>query len=215
MKRLIDHCIEELDTALKVVTARARTEPGNMPGHQSAANKAAETQLSRAERDESARLMRVNHSGEVAAQALYRGQAFVTRDRQLRAKFLSAANEEHSHLLWCDHRVRELGHHTSRLSVFWYSGSFIIGALAGLAGDRISLGFLAETEKQVTEHLDRHLARLPENDERSHRIVRQMRDDEQAHQDEAIREGGTALPETARRTMQGIASIMTGISYWI
>jgi ubiquinone biosynthesis monooxygenase Coq7 len=165
----------------------------------------ADTRLSTAERAESARLMRVNHSGEIAAQALYRGQAFVTRDQQLRVKFHSAANEEHSHLLWCDHRVRELGHRASRLGVLWYSGSFIIGALAGLAGDRISLGFLAETEKQVTEHLERQ----------SHRIVRQMRDDEQTHKDAAIREGGTELPDTAKRAMQGAASIMTGISYWI
>jgi ubiquinone biosynthesis monooxygenase Coq7 len=215
MNRLLDRCIEELDTALRVVTARARTRPANMPGHHRKTSKDAELQLSTAERGESARLMRVNHSGEIAAQALYRGQAFVTRNHRLRAKFQAAANEEHSHLLWCDHRVRELGHHTSRLGVLWYSGSFIIGALAGLAGDRISLGFLAETEKQVTAHLDRHISRLPENDERSHSIVQQMRADEQAHQDEAIRDGGAELPETAKRAMQGAASIMTGVSYWI
>lgn len=177
--------------------------------------KKADTRLSAAERAKSARLMRVNHSGEIAAQALYRGQAFVTRDQQLRVKFQSAANEEHSHLLWCDHRVRALGHRTSRLDVLWYSGSFIIGALAGLAGDRISLSFLAETEKQVTEHLERHLSLLPENDAQSHRIVQQMRDDEQTHKDAAIREGGTELPDTAKRAMQGAASVMTGVSYWI
>jgi len=215
MKDLLDRCIEELDTALRVVSTRARTEPTNMPGRQSKTAKDAEKRLSTAERDESARLMRVNHSGEIAAQALYRGQAFVTRNHQLRAKFQSAANEEHSHLLWCDRRVRELGHRTSRLSLLWYSGSFVIGALAGLAGDRISLGFLAETEKQVTQHLDRHMARLPGNDRRSHLIVRQMRDDEQAHQDNAIRAGGTELPEPARRAMHSAASIMTGVSYWL
>ncbi|MDH3509552.1 MAG: 2-polyprenyl-3-methyl-6-methoxy-1,4-benzoquinone monooxygenase [Gammaproteobacteria bacterium] len=215
MHSLLDRCLEELDTALRVVTTRARTAPADLPGHQDAMAEEAGTRLSTAERAESARLMRVNHSGEIAAQALYRGQAFVTRDQQLRVKFHSAANEEHSHLLWCDHRVRELGHRASRLGVLWYSGSFIIGALAGLAGDRISLGFLAETEKQVTEHLERHLSLLPENDQQSHRIVRQMRDDEQTHKDAAIREGGTELPDTAKRAMQGAASIMTGISYWI
>jgi len=214
MNRLLDRCIEELDTALRVVTARSRTEPADMPGHQDATAKDADARLSTAERGKSARLMRVNHSGEIAAQALYRGQAFVTGNHQLRAKFKSAAKEEHDHLLWCDHRVRELGHNTSRLSALWYSGSFIIGALAGLAGDRISLGFLAETEKQVTEHLGRHMSRLPENDERSHRIVEQMRHDEQAHQDAAVRDGGTELPQTAKRVMQSAAKIMTSVSYW-
>jgi len=215
MNSLLDRCIEELDTALRVVTTSARAQPANLPRDEGAAAKDQESRLSKSEQDESARLMRVNHAGEIAAQALYRGQAFVTRNRQLRAKFQTAASEEHSHLLWCDHRVRELGHHTSRLGVLWYGGSFVIGALAGLASDRISLGFLAETEKQVTEHLDRHLSRLPENDQQSRRIVRQMRNDEQAHQDAAIRDGGTEIPEATRRAMRGAASVMTGVSYWI
>jgi len=215
MNRLLDRWIAELDTALRVLGTRARNEPSDLPGRSDSTHKAADTQLTSAERDQSARLMRINHSGEIAAQALYRGQAFVTRNDEMRNNLLTAAGEEHRHLLWCDHRVRELGTHASRLGPMWYGGSFIIGALVGMAGDRISLGFLAETEKQVTRHLAGHLSRLPPKDARSHDIVEKMRDDEQAHQNAAVRDGGAELPEPAERAMQGVARIMTGVSYWI
>jgi ubiquinone biosynthesis monooxygenase Coq7 len=212
---LLDRFIEELDTALRVVTTKARSRPADMPCSPELSEQGADDGISSAERAQSARLMRVNHAGEIAAQALYRGQAFVTRDAAMRAKLLAAAAEEHSHLLWCDHRVRALGAHTSRLGPVWYGGSFLIGALAGMSGDRISLGFLAETEDQVTAHLEDHLSRLPRNDVRSREILEKMREDERAHQDAAVRAGGAALPAPAKRAMQGIAGFMTGVAYWI
>lgn len=215
MHQLLDRWITELDTALRVVTARARGVPADMPGGTDSASTPSDSGLSTADRDQSARLMRVNHTGEIAAQALYRGQAFVAENNDMRSRLLAAADEEHSHLLWCDHRVRELGSHTSRLGAMWYAGSFVLGALAGLAGDRVSLGFLAETEKQVTDHLNGHLSELPRNDARSHRIVEKMRDDEEAHKKAAVRDGGGELPTPAKRAMRGAARVMTGVSYWI
>ena len=159
--------------------------------------------------------MRVNHSGEIAAQALYRGQAFTARDAGLRERLLEVADEEHDHLSWCETRVSELGDKTSLLSPLWYGGSFAIGALAGLAGDRVSLGFLAETEKQVVEHLGSHLDRLPQDDVRSRAIVEQMKADEAAHQDAARQNGGMGLPAPVRGAMRAAARFMTSVSYWI
>jgi ubiquinone biosynthesis monooxygenase Coq7 len=159
--------------------------------------------------------MRVNHSGEIAAQALYRGQAFVARDAGLKAALLQAAREEHDHLAWCEARVRDLGQQTSRLNPVWYLGSFAIGVLAGLAGDRTSLGFLAETERQVSEHLDGHLSRLPGGDQRSREIVTQMRRDEIAHGQAAMDRGGASLPGLVRSAMRRKARIMTSLAYWI
>ena len=212
MRKLLDACITELDVALKVVTARARGRPADIPaGNETSAD----ATLSEADRDRSARLMRINHSGEIAAQALYRGQALTARDDRIRAKLLAAARDEHSHLLWCDHRVRELGSHPSYLAPIWYGGSFVIGALVGLAGDKTSLGFLAETEKQVTEHLDGHLDRLPGQDRQSRRILERMRADEQSHEAAAIGDGAGELSDPARRAMRSTASVMTTLSYWI
>ena len=190
MRSFIDACIAEVDTALRVVAAPASAPAREMPVPN---NESAVDAPDREAAVESARLMRVNHTGEIAAQALYRGQAFVAHDAELRARLLHAAEEEHDHLAWCEMRVTELGDRTSLLSPLWYAGSFAIGALAGLAGDGISLGFLAETEKQVVEHLDGHLDRLPPGDTRSREIVEQMKRDEDAHRDSAMQHGGREL----------------------
>jgi ubiquinone biosynthesis monooxygenase Coq7 len=157
--------------------------------------------------------MRVNHAGEIAAQALYHGQALTARNPAVRRSLLEAARDETDHLAWCEQRVRELGDRTSLLAPVWYAGSFAIGALAGLAGDRTSLGFVAETERQVIEHLESHLHELPPDDERSRRIVEQMQADEDRHGSEARAAGGRELPRPVRELMRRTAKVMTGTAY--
>lgn len=157
--------------------------------------------------------MRVNHAGEIAAQALYHGQALTARNEAVRRSLLEAARDETDHLAWCEQRVRELDSRTSLLAPIWYAGSFAIGALAGLAGDRTSLGFVAETEKQVIEHLESHLHELPPDDERSRRIVEQMRADEARHGAEARSAGGRDLPRPVRELMRRTAQVMTRTAY--
>ncbi|MBM0108412.1 2-polyprenyl-3-methyl-6-methoxy-1,4-benzoquinone monooxygenase [Steroidobacter sp. S1-65] len=168
-----------------------------------------------AARRHAAGLMRVNHSGEVAAQALYQGQAFVSQTAATRASLMEAAREETDHLAWCAERIRELGGRTSVLNPLWYAGSFSIGALAGLAGDRISLGFVAETERQVVEHLDGHLQRLPADDVRTRAIIQQMSADEERHGRNAIQAGGRELPKPVRALMKLTAKVMTRTAYWL
>lgn len=206
----LDSLISEFDAGLRTVTACPgpgdRDHPG--AGHDDAP-------LSAAERSLAARLMRVNHSGEIAAQALYRGQALMTSDHQLRGELLKAAREEQDHLAWCEARTRELGSRVSVLAPAWYLGSFLIGGAAGLAGDRVSLSFLAETERQVMEHLDGHLQQLPGADRRSRAIVSQMRSDESAHHAHAVKRGAEALPPPVRMGMRLTARIMTSLSYYL
>lgn len=163
----------------------------------------------------SAALMRVNHAGEVAAQALYAGHAVAARDARVRDAMLQAAAEEGEHLDWCEARVRELDSHVSYLTPLWYFGSFAIGAAAGAAGDEWSLGFVMETERQVVEHLDRHLELLPEQDRRSRSILQQMRRDEMQHASVARDAGGAELPLPVRILMRGCAKVMTGTAYWV
>lgn len=153
-------------------------------------------------------LMRVNHAGEIAAQALYRGQALVARDRRVRDHLLKAAEEERDHLQWCEQRLHELGDGPSRLAPLWYAGSYAIGATAGLAGDRWSLGFVEETERQVAEHLDDHLGRLPAEDHRSRDILARMRADEARHGQEAAEAGAHPLPRPVRSLMRAVAGVM-------
>jgi ubiquinone biosynthesis monooxygenase Coq7 len=157
--------------------------------------------------------MRVNHAGEIAAQALYHGQALTARNPRVRASLLEAAQDETDHLAWCEQRVRELDSRTSLLAPVWYAGSFAIGALAGLAGDRTSLGFVAETEMQVIEHLESHLHELPDGDDRSRRIVEQMQTDEARHGSDARAAGGVDLPRPIRALMRRTARIMTRTAY--
>ena len=175
----------------------------------------AEHPLEEAERLESERLMRVNHAGEVCAQALYHAQAWSTSDKTVRAIMERSAEEEGDHLHWCRRRLMELKGRTSYLDPFWYAGSFAIGTAAGLAGDRFSLGFVAETEHQVGAHLKKHLRRLPAGDAKSRAVLQQMAEDEARHGATAMAGGGVALPQGVRTMMQLCSRVMTGTAYWI
>ncbi|HEY6927319.1 MAG TPA: 2-polyprenyl-3-methyl-6-methoxy-1,4-benzoquinone monooxygenase [Steroidobacteraceae bacterium] len=168
-----------------------------------------------ADRLTSAALMRVNHAGEIAAQALYHGQALVARTPSTRDLLLKAAHEESDHLAWCETRLKELDSRPSLLNPLWYAGSFAIGAMAALLGDRASLGFVVETERQVEGHLDQHLSRLPPEDARSRAILETMRSDEIAHGMTAKAAGAVELPTPVRMLMRSTARVMTSTAYWI
>lgn len=169
--------------------------------------------LTPAEKAQAAALMRVNHSGEVCAQALYQGQALTARSYEVQRVLRQSAQEETDHLLWCQERIQQLGGHTSYLNPVWYLGSFLIGIAAGLAGDAYSLGFLAETEDQVTRHLTRHLDQLPKSDRLSRCVVEQMRVDEMAHQRIAEQMGAISLPQSIQSLMALCSRIMTSVAY--
>ena len=201
-----DNLLAEIGKALRVIATSAQARRANP------ADETNDNEMSGPERRQAANLMRINHAGEVAAQALYRGQALVASSDTLRKELLQAADEENDNLAWCETRLGELNSNRSLFSPVWYGGSFAIGALAGLAGDKISLGFLAETEQQVTDHLEDHLKRLPATDQRSRRIIAQMRDDEERHSTHAIEQGATELPKVAKLAMAATSSIMTGIA---
>ncbi len=162
---------------------------------------------------DSGALMRVNHSGEIAAQALYHGQAVFARNPEVKAHLKQAAAEEHAHLQWCEQRTSELGTHVSRLGPFWYWGSYSIGLVAGMAGDHWSLGFIKETEDQVVEHLQSHLEKLPAEDERSREIVNNMIKDEARHAADAEVAGAKELPALVKEAMRLSAKVMTSLSY--
>ena len=207
-ERLLDPFIAAADRALRAIAAPAhasRPYPG-APGTSS---------LDEAQRRESAALMRVNHAGEVAAQALYHGQALAARAPATRELLLKAAREEADHLGWCEQRLRELGSGPSLLNPLWYVGSFALGAMAAAFGDGASLGFVAETERQVEGHLDEHLRRLPTADSTSRAVVEAMRKDEIAHARTARAAGAVELPGIVRGLMRGTAKVMTGTAYWI
>jgi ubiquinone biosynthesis monooxygenase Coq7 len=171
--------------------------------------------LDEAEKKHAAALMRVNHSGEVCAQALYQGQALTARDPAVQKKLQQAAQEETEHLAWTAKRVYELGGHLSAFNPFWYAGSLVMGAAVGLLGDKWNLGFLAETEKQVGAHLQSHLEKLPQQDEKSRAIVAQMYRDETSHAEMATALGGAELPPPIQVTMQLNGKVMTNASYWV
>jgi 3-demethoxyubiquinol 3-hydroxylase len=168
-----------------------------------------------AERKLSAGLMRVNHSGEVSAQALYQGQALTARLEDVRQSMERAALEENDHLAWTEQRLHELSSHKSILNPIWYSGSFAIGAVAGLLGDKWSLGFVAETEHQVIKHLDEHLSKLPPQDARSEAVLKQMKIDEAHHATVAIEGGGAELPLPVKKLMAAMSKVMTTSAYYI
>ncbi len=204
---LTDRLVQEIDRGLRTVAA------ANVAGRPFPGQDAAETVHDRAARKHAAALMRVNHAGEIAAQALYHGQALTARNPAVRDQLLAAAREETDHLAWCERRVRELDSRTSLLAPVWYAGSFAIGALAGLTGDRTSLGFVEETEKQVVEHLESHMHELPPDDERSRRTVAQMKADEDRHAEDARNNGALGLPRPVRALMRRTAGIMTRTAY--
>ena len=174
-----------------------------------------ETELTTEEKKLAGRLMRINHAGEVAAQGLYQGQALTAKLPDVREKMERAALEENDHLVWCKQRTNELGTHTSLLDPLWFSGSAAIGAIAGIIGDKWSLGFVAETEHQVVKHLNEHLAKLPEQDNRSKAILEQMREDEGLHATTAIEAGAEKLPTPVKKLMSLTSKVMTRTSYWI
>lgn len=207
---LIDSIILECDKALKTVIGRPETTDRPLPGKE-----LAESSLTVEDVDLSTRLMRINHAGEVSAQALYQGQALTATLPEVRSAMEQAALEENDHLVWCQQRVEYFGGHTSVFNPMWYTGSFIIGAVAGKLGDKWSLGFVAETEKQVVKHLDEHLSQISENDEKSRAILEQMRVDELHHGTTALEAGGAELPAPVKVVMGLMSKVMTKTSYWL
>ncbi len=205
----LDQLISEFDKGLRTVFATAQSSRPHPDQN------VAESPLSDAEKRHAAGLMRVNHSGEVCAQALYNGQALAASKPEVAAALKQASREETEHLAWCERRIHELGGHKSLLNPLWYAGSFALGALAGAIGDKWSLGFLAETEHQVSGHLQSHLAKLPVHDEKSRAIVTQMQVDETSHATTAIEHGGVALPLPIQMAMKLTSKILTHTAYRI
>ena len=207
MATSIDQICSAADAALKTLSASARaSRPRPL---------ATSTELSVRERRLSGGLMRVNHVGEVCAQALYNAQALSTRDPALRLQFERASRDETDHLAWTQQRLRELGARTSLLNPLWYAGAFGIGWLAGRRGDRSSLGFVVETERQVEHHLQGHLGRLPSDDRASQAIVRQMKEDEADHARQAEQAGAAPLPLPLRWAMRAAAKVMTATAHYV
>ncbi len=201
----------DFDAALRTVLV-----PGKrMSKRPNPAEHHSEQPLNHKEQRHVAGLMRVNHTGEVCAQALYQGQAATAQLDHVKQQMLNAADEEIDHLAWCEERLRELNSKPSVLNIFWYGASFTLGALAGLAGDKWSLGFVAETERQVTAHLQKHLQRLPVQDIKTKTILAQMQADEEHHADVAIKAGAIELPFFMKQCMAGASKLMTGCSYYL
>ncbi len=205
----LDRVITAFDTGLRTLLAPAHSARA-VPGEA-----LAEPAMTVTERDLAASLMRVNHTGEICAQALYQGQALTARNADARAALEQAAAEETDHLAWTAQRIDELGGRASYLNPLWYAGSFALGAAAGLLGDKWNLGFLAETERQVEGHLEGHLDRLPAQDEKSRAIVNEMKVDEARHARTAIDHGAAELPAPVKAAMKLGSRIMTRTAYWI
>jgi len=203
----IDDLIVQFDKGLRTLLAPAQTTRP-LPGRN-----LAEAELNAEEKRLAAALMRVNHSGEVCAQALYQGQALTARRHEIQQALKAAASEETEHLNWCESRINDLGGRKSLLNPAWYAGSLALGALAGALGDKWNLGFLAETERQVERHLEGHLQRLPAQDEKSRAIVEQMKEDEARHATTALEHGGAELPAPVRMAMKLSARVMTGVAF--
>ena len=206
----LDRLLLQADTAMRTLLPFS-----GQPARPSPAIVQPDAELDEQQTRHIAGLMRINHTGEVCAQALYQGQALTAKLPQVRKAMEHAAEEEIDHLAWCERRIAELGGRTSLLGPFWYAGSFAIGAAAGLCGDRWSLGFVAETERQVVRHLEDHLQRLPAGDMKSRAIVTRMRDDESRHATAAVESGGAALPGPVRELMRWCSRVMTGTAYWV
>jgi ubiquinone biosynthesis monooxygenase Coq7 len=205
----MDALIGALDSALRTLFATPRASRPNPGGNATGVPQSA------ADRREAAALMRVNHVGEVCAQALYTAQALGTRDPKLRRQFEAAAREETDHLAWTHQRLQDMGSRPSLLNPLWYAGAFGLGLVAGRLGDPVSLGFVVETERQVEAHLDSHLERLPVDDHASRAIVTQMKADEVAHANEALAAGAAPLPEPVKGLMRAAAKVMTTTAHYI
>ena len=204
---MLDELVIGFDRALRTLSGHA-TSSRPTPG----AN-IAEVDLAPDERRHAAGLMRVNHAGEICAQALYAAQAITARDPAIRKQFAQAAREEEEHLAWTRQRLAELSDRVSLLNPLWYGGAFAIGILAGKASDQVNLGFVVETERQVEDHLTNHMEQLPPADARSRAIVEQMRDDESRHGAMALEAGGLPLPFPVRQAMRASASVMKAVAY--
>ena len=206
----LDKFIERADSVLRTLS-----DSSNQATRPSPALDTADTELEADQRQHVAGLMRVNHTGEVCAQALYQGQALTADLPQVRAEMEQAASEEMDHLIWCEERLQQLGSHTSILNPAFYGMSFLMGAVAGLAGDKWSLGFVAATEERVSRHLQEHLEKLPDSDQKSRLIVQQMLTDERKHGDQALAAGGAEFPAVVKSVMSQVAKVMTETSYRI
>jgi len=205
-----DQLIMSADTALRTLFGEPIITERGYP-----ADDISEVEFSEQEKKHIAGLMRVNHCGEVSAQALYQGQSLTSRNSDIREKLRQAALEENDHLDWTKSRLQELGSNTSILNPLWYGGSFAIGAFAGAIGDKWNLGFLAETEHQVVEHLESHLNKLPGGDLRSRAILEQMKTDELKHATTAIEQGAAELPPPVKKLMAAMSKVMTGSAYYL
>ncbi|MFQ6004524.1 MAG: 2-polyprenyl-3-methyl-6-methoxy-1,4-benzoquinone monooxygenase [Woeseia sp.] len=206
----VDRLLGGVESFLRTVAAA--------PAHSARENPAtdvADAPMSASEKSHSAGLMRVNHAGEIAAQGLYQGHATVARDPHIEDQMQRAADQELDHLAWCEERLKDLGAGPSLLNPVWYGGAFLIGAASGSLGDRWSLGFIEETERQVVQHLTGHLGRLPANDAKSRAIVHKMRDEEALHGENAKDAGAADLPAPIRHVMRFTARVMTGTAYWL
>jgi ubiquinone biosynthesis monooxygenase Coq7 len=208
---MIDKIISEVDFALKLFTLPQKGE------RSSPSERFANTQPDLTDDDlkHTARLMRVNHTGEVCAQALYRGQLFFNSDEVTEKSLKQAAFEEIDHLNWCEQRIKELGGRTSYLNPIFYMSSFSLGAIAGKIDNKINLGFLEATEKQVAAHLESHIKKIPKNDEKTHAILKQMKYDEQCHQKTAKLLGSKELPSFVQKIMNVTSKLMTKTTFWI
>ena len=205
-----DRALISFDQALRTVFGRPRVTERANP-----AEPYADVDLSDEERRHIGGLMRVNHTGEVCAQALYQGQALTARLAEVRERLERSAQEENDHLAWCEQRLDELGARKSLLNPLWYAGSFAMGAAAGIAGDKWSLGFVVETERQVEDHLDDHLTQVPGDDQRTRAILMQMKADEIHHAEVARAAGGAELPTPVKVAMQTVSKVMTRGAYWV
>jgi len=206
----IDHALINLDQAVRTIFGRPRVTERANP-----AEEFSDVDLGEDERRHISGLMRVNHTGEVCAQGLYQGQALTARLPDVRESMERSAQEENDHLFWCEQRLEELGARKSLLNPLWFAGSFAMGAAAGLAGDKWSLGFVVETERQVEDHLDDHLAQVPGDDQRTRAILEQMKADEIHHADVAHAAGGAELPAPVRLAMKAVSKVMTRGAYWV
>jgi ubiquinone biosynthesis monooxygenase Coq7 len=205
-----DKLIVGFDTSLRTLSGIIETT-----GRANPAANLNETELSKSERQHAAALMRVNHVGEICAQALYQGQALMARTKAVEQTMRHAAMEENDHLAWCNERIEQLQGHISYLNPLWYAGSYVMGMVAGACGDKWSLGFVVETERQVEQHLADHLQQLPENDVQSRAIVEQMKIDEAEHGVTAQQAGAANLPRWLTTIMRGQAKLMTTTAYWL
>jgi len=206
----IDKCLGVADNALRTLFGGYQVTERKNP-----AKDINEADLSQQEKKHAAGLMRINHCGEVCAQALYQGQALTAKLPEVREKMEQAAAEENDHLQWCSDRLDQLDSRTSLLNPLWYAGSFSIGAVAGILGDKWSLGFVAETEHQVVRHLESHLEQLPASDLKSREVIEQMKEDELHHATIALEAGGAELPAPVKFMMKGMAKVMTKSVYWV